>query len=233
MQRYAGAWPSFSVALLLLFCYPVLLLGRLHTPDGIAAATALTAFFLLLERKQMFWGILLLMLSVYIRTDNSILALLAVAYLWSRHELRWTHAVTLAALAIASVSLINTVSGNYGYAALFQNSFRDPLGDPVTQSHAGVTPAQYAEAFRAGFVQLQKSYAPEFLLLGVIAIGMRSSPLRNLALLALAYGAVHFVAYPDFEDRFFGFAYVAFVIAAAATAAKTKLPRLVQAQSAT
>jgi hypothetical protein len=215
MERHVSVWSAFVLSSLLMIAYPVLLLGRLHTPDGMSAAVLLSCLFLMFELHSMFWALLLLLLSIYIRTDNVVLATLALGMLCvakdARLRIRLSHGLILLLVSGSSVMAINYFAGNHGYGALFYNWFVNPVADPAQDVH--IAAGQYFEALRTGIAGFQKSYALPFVLLGALAVCARVSPLRTLVWLALAAATLRFFMFPDYEDRFFTLSYMIFAIA--------------------
>jgi hypothetical protein len=226
MERHLSGWSAFVLSSLLTIAYPVLLLGRLHTPDGMSAAVLLSCLFLMFELRSMFWALLLLLLSIYIRTDNVVLATLALGMLCvakdARLRIRWSHGLILLLVAGSSVLAIDYFAGNHGYSALFYNWFINPLADPAQDVH--ITAGQYFEALRAGIAGFQKSHALPFLLLGALAVCARVSPLRGVAWLMLAAGTLRFFMFPDYEDRFFALIYMIFAIAGCIAGGAASMP---------
>ena len=188
---------------------PILKLARFNTPDCLSALVTLLSLYLLLEVGADLPGYILLLASVYVRTDNAVLVLLVVAYLsLAAKRLEKSKAAVLALLAVASVGIINHFSGDYGLKMLYYRSFiAVPLapGELVAQFSIG----DYLHAFRSGLSGLANGYMLLYLLLG--AVGLAARPPRELlelALLTLLYTAFHFLLFPSSQERFMGPVYI-------------------------
>jgi hypothetical protein len=94
------------------------------TPDALSTAVVLVAL-LAITRERADLGCMLLLASIWIRTDNIIVLALALLILaWAK--LPGWKAVLYLATGIASVMFVNRTAGNYGWTVLFQWSFLPP-----------------------------------------------------------------------------------------------------------
>ena len=186
---------------------PITLLARFGTPDALSTVVIVAAC-LALKAKRTFLTVLLLLVSVYVRTDNVILVLLVLAWMASvERVLTPSVAIVLAAMAVGSVYFVNYWSGNYGWAVLFRYSFLAGTGQTLPGNlPTHVSAREYLGVLRAGCVEIATRFAP-WLLLSVAA--WRKSPERSkwmLVVVALAVSA-HFVLFPSAEDRYYAWAY--------------------------
>jgi hypothetical protein len=93
---------------------PVWDLARWPMPDALSCMISLLALYLLLEKRSLAFGFIILLLSGYVRTDNMLLAVAVLGYLSIvRRTVEKTKAAVLAVLAIGSVWLINHFAGDY------------------------------------------------------------------------------------------------------------------------
>src|SRR5207245_11681171 len=93
--------------------------ARFNIRDFLSSLVTLLSLYLLLEVCADLPGYILLLASVYVRTDNAVLVLLVVAYLsLAAKRLEKSKAAVLALLAVASVGIINHFSGVYGLNVL-------------------------------------------------------------------------------------------------------------------
>lgn len=188
----------------LLLCFPsVLLAGRIGTPDAFSSVLTVAGIAALIKERT-FYGVLLLMVSIWARTDNLLIVLAFVACLAWQKKIRWPHAGVLCAVAVASVQWINALSGNYGWKVLLHYSFVG--GKYPAQITQGITLFQYAHAAGLGLTSVAPQLAP-WLLLGLAAWRLGSRERRFLVPVAMAC-ALHFLLFPSREARYFTWAYL-------------------------
>jgi hypothetical protein len=182
---------------LLMAAYPVLNLGRMGTPDGLAALMVLSALWLIQAQARNVAGVVTLLASLGVRTDN-VLILLAVL-LWLAWEQRISRYLAGfgAVLGVGAVLLIDHMAGNYGWMVLFRYSF---IGGkyPANLPHA-LTAAEYGSAFLAG-VGPALTQLSVWILIGLWAWMRRPSPLLWVASAAVI---AHFLLFPSPETRYF------------------------------
>ena len=193
--------PLYSALLLLT---PALLtLGRMGTPDAFSTLFVVAGFWLL-TKNLIPPAIFMLLISVWIRTDN-VLAVVAVL-MW----LAWTKRLSplqaggLIALAVACVVFINHSAGNYGYLVLFRYSFI--AGEYPAAILPTLSVSEYLHAFRIGAESILPQTAP-WVLLGVAAWRWLPSA-RGLLVTTAAAATVHFVLFPSPEARYLVWAYL-------------------------
>lgn len=219
MERYvAGAWALLLCASLLLLSPPVWELGRSTTPDALSSLIVLLALFLLLEKRALLPGMILLLASIYVRTDNALLVFIVLAFLYAAgFGVKLFEVGILAALAVASVVIINHFAGDYGAKVLYYRSFVEaPVAVGEIVPHFGV--ADYMAALKACLsAALHGMYIP-FFLMGVVGV-LRGAPLPilGLATATAVYTGAHLVIFPNPETRFFGPFFVAMGLALTST----------------
>ena len=187
---------------------PIFILGRMGTPDALSTAAVLLAL-LAIIRERINLGCILLLLSVWIRTDNVIVMALALVILVWEKLPGWKAALYFVT-GVASVMIINRIAGNYGWTVLFQWSFLPGTSSPA-DIHIPVTMREYLSVFLSSLTSL----------LGRLTIWMAlglltwtgSRRLRPLLAVAALATAAHFVLYPSPEDRYLVWAYVVVAIA--------------------
>ena len=184
-------------ALLFLATPEVVNPARIGTPDALGALVSVAGL-LALVRNSLFLGIVLLLLSVWVRTDNVLLAVCALGWLMWERTLTPAQGMALILLAVASVWLINHYSGNYGWAVLFRYSF---VGGRYPARIAGhVTLREYVAA-----VVANSPIAAPHLAIGVLlgaAAWCWQKQQRPLLLAAGAAAAAHFLLFPSPETRY-------------------------------
>ena len=112
--------PGYSA--LLLATSATVVLGRMGTPDGLSALVVISGLWAF-SRNKLLIGVLLLLVSIWIRTDNFLLVIAVLAYLLWQKRMTLVDATAISALSAGSVAFINHFSGNYSWLVLFQFSF--------------------------------------------------------------------------------------------------------------
>jgi hypothetical protein len=191
------------LAALLMAAYPLLVLARIGGPDALSALLVISGMWFLVEEKSVRLGLILLYLSLAVRTDNMILVLLVVAWLVWEKRMRFVAGLVLFLFAIGIVFAINRWAGNYGWIALFHYSF--VAGGPSpTYAPASITLGQYFSALSRGIAAIAV-HISLWVLLGILVWLSRRS--QVLILVALA-DVVHFLMFPSPEDRYFVWSYI-------------------------
>ncbi len=185
---------------LLMATYPVALLGKLGTPDGLAALLALAALWLLDRQKVLALGVLFISLGV--RTENVILLFAVLVWLVWYKRLWWPLAAGLAVLGGACVVGIHHAAHGYGWAVLFRFCL---IGGPYPAQMANVLGVREdLAAFVRGATAIAGRVA-FWLLLGVLAWERD----RDYRLVIVSCAVVaHFVLFPSPEDRYLVWAYI-------------------------
>jgi hypothetical protein len=192
------AWTRHPLYSALLMANPeVLTPGRMGTPDAFSACVTLAAF-LALIRNRLFLGVLLLLLSVWIRTDNVLLVVMTVGWLAWERKVTAVQALVLAATAAGSVVLIDRVSANYSWAVLFRFSFI--AGKFPAQMASHVSLREYLRAFGVGLESAAPRLAIGFLF-GALAWS-RQPQFRPLLMAIWIAAASHFLLFPSPETRY-------------------------------
>jgi hypothetical protein len=218
LKRYVSPIVAALAGLLLMISAPILSLGGHGTRDCLSTLVTFGGLYFLLVTPLLAPGFAFLLASIYIRTDNFLLAVLTIALFWLSHRIKAAHAISLSAVAIVSVWFINHFAGDYGLRMLYYRGF---IGTPITPGEmvAQFSLNDYLRAARAG-LGLLKGFPLIFLLFGSISlIGCRQRNPIALALLTTLYAGLHFLIFPLPEDRYFGPAYIGIGILAIASAA--------------
>jgi hypothetical protein len=197
------------LSLLIMLTPPLLSIGRSTMSDGFALAIALSGLFLIFRKERLLPGLVLLLGAIFARTDNVCLVLPVLAVLWLVRKLEWWQAAALGCMAVLSVLTINHFAGDYGLQMLYYRNFvSTPLTPAETTVHFSL--AQYLAAFRAGISTMLSSYLVLFVILGVL--GFRKYPW--LPLIAAVYAVLHYVALPNYQERWFAISYLLCAMAA-------------------
>jgi len=186
--------PLYSA--LLLASSAITVIFRMGTPDGLSTFAVLAGLWAV-SRSRLLIGILLLLVSVWIRTDNLLLVIAVLGYLLWEKQITLVDAGVMGATSAASVAVINHFSGNYSWPVLFQFSF---IG--------GRSPAEIDPAF--GLVQYFGvasrnaetiiTQVAIWLLLGIMAWSSKSAD-RGLLIPVWIAVAAHYALYPSPESR--------------------------------
>jgi len=193
--------------------------GRMGTPDALSALFVIVGFWLL-ERDQISHAILILLASIWVRTDNVLVVLALLVWLTLTKRIRLLYAILLATISAATVGFINQMAGNYGWLVLFRYSFIAGKYPAEIASH--LTAQEYFVVATRGAMFLIPQLA-FWVLLGLAAWARRPEERARLLTVALAAGA-HFLLFPSPEGRYFVWAYLIVGIAFIQAAARVSRP---------
>jgi hypothetical protein len=190
-------WTRRPVMSALLVISPATLaLGRSGTPDALSTTLVLAGLWAAIENKVML-SLLLLLLSIWVRTDNLLLTLTVLIWMALSSRLRPVHAAIAALLAIISVGIINHFSGNYGWLVLFRCSF---IGcKPPLDHMPAVSVREYVEVFLTN-AKILAPQAALWLLLGAAAWRLNKASHVLLTLITVP-AIAHFCLFPSPEQR--------------------------------
>jgi hypothetical protein len=209
--------PAFTLALslLLMISPPLMSLGRDTTADPLATLVAFISLYLIFEKRRLLPGMIMLLASIYFRTDFVVLAGPVILASWLERRIDFWKAAVLALLAVASVLCINHFAGDYGLGMLYYRNFSGvPLapGEMTVQFSA----KNYASVLRSGITLMTESFFLPFLLLGTAGVVLKR--MRALYAVTLAYVLLHFLVLPNWQERWFGVFYLSMAVCAAAVA---------------
>jgi hypothetical protein len=182
-------------------------LGRIGTPDALSSLLLVSSTWALV-RGRIFPGVLLLLVSIWGRTDNILFVILILAWLAGTGKLSLSHAASLSLVGVASVLVINHFSGNYGWSVLLRYSF---IGGRSPAEIAGhVSFRDYIMVLGRGVEGIGGQELALWALLGMAAWRWlpKSLPSRQV-LVPIAVAAIaRFLLFPTAEDRYFAWAYL-------------------------
>jgi hypothetical protein len=203
LGAYLNGLPLAGACTLIMLSPNILALSRWPTPDLLATLVAGIGIYLILERKVPFWGSALLLLDVWVRTDALVLAGVVFATLLITRKLDFAQFVALSVLALGSYLTINHFAGNYGWSALFYNSFMGGLIAPgETVLHLSRS-AYVHQVVRGAFLWLISGSFALYVLLGGLAVWLNRSPLYSYMIAAvLAARGVSYALYPNGDQRY-------------------------------
>ncbi|MFY9844056.1 MAG: hypothetical protein ACLP0H_22345 [Terriglobales bacterium] len=193
--------PGYSA--LLLAMSAIAILGRMGTPDGFSAVVVLAGLWAT-SRNRFLAGILLLLVSIWIRTDNILLLITTLGYLLWQKRITIVDAGVISALSAASVVLINHFSGSYSWPVLFQFSFIGGRSPAEITPHFGV--AQYLEVA----AHSAETIIPQVAIWALLSIAAWKwdSPYRGWLIPVWIAVVIHFVLFPSPEARYLIWAFV-------------------------
>ncbi|MGA2021729.1 MAG: hypothetical protein ABSH02_14150 [Candidatus Sulfotelmatobacter sp.] len=211
--KYMNPWFTLGVSILLMISPPLMTLGRDTTADPLATLVAFGSLYLIFEKRQLLPGMILLLASIYFRTDFVVLAGPVLLACWLERRIELWKAGVLALVAVASVLCINHFAGDYGMGMLYYRNF---AGVPIAPGEMTVqfSARNYFTVLRSGITLMMASFFLPFLLLGTI--GTVSRRMRGLFAVTLAYLLLHFMILPNWQERWFGVFYLSMAVCAAA-----------------
>ncbi len=240
LVHYVPVWLGGLVSILAMNVFSMTPYARVYTPDMLSAAVILMSLYLWFMRSKFHGGALLMLASVFIRTDNIILVMLVFS--WQFIEMSrgrksggrspWSPSrpaiAVYGACALAAYLLINHLAGNYGWWTIFYFTFIQAVKDPSSM----IPPMDPLIYLRYLVSAVPKALAWDrdlSLFLAVFLLGnavaLRKGrfdggvALLNIIFLSLA---AHFVLFPAAWARFFlaHYAYAMILLAALAYGAE-------------
>jgi hypothetical protein len=147
------------LSLLVLILPEMIETGQKNDPDGMSAFFLLLGLWVLFARHRD-WGIIPLVVAVWIRPENAILALAVIAVLRYAGRLTWIQAGVLALLSVGSMQLISHYG--YGWKSLYHYTFIG--GEPGSAANFGAQ--DYIRALGSGMRVLLHSSFPSLRFFG-------------------------------------------------------------------
>ena len=214
MRKYVALPFAATSATLVMISPPLMTLGRETTADALATLVAFLSLYLIFEKRSLMAGLIVLLASLYFRTDFIVLAGPVLLVCWLEERLKLWQASVLAAVALVSVLSINHFAGDYGIQMLYYRNF---IGTPLAPGEmtAHFSFHDYISAFRFGLALAASSFFLPFLLAG--GSGFFGPPrIRAAAGVATSYVLLHFLVLPNWEERWFCVFYLTMGVAAVA-----------------
>jgi hypothetical protein len=203
LGAYLSGLPLAAACILIMLSPNVLALSRWATPDCLATLLASVAVYLILERRRYFWGCSLLVVDIWVRTDALVLAGIVFALLFLLRKLDAMQFAALCLLALGSYFTINHFAGNYGWAALFYNSFLGGIVAPGEMVLHLSRSVYIHQIVRGAFLWLISGSFALYVLLGGLAIWLnRSSLYSHMVAAVLAARALSYALYPNGDQRY-------------------------------
>ena len=202
-KSHVGEW-NVAIGVPLLLIAPVIFTSaRTGSPDAVSALLVSLGAYHIVERRRMTLGVLLLLVSLFLRTDNIIFICLLLAWLAWRARLNRPVAVVLALFSIGTVFAINRAEHSYSWPVLMQNT-----ANPI------VNPAEISPTFRASDYffavsemvnEASESSVVVFPFVAALALLSRrlTREWTGLITVVLLSWAAHIILFPHIEDRYF------------------------------
>ena len=192
---------------LLLLTPPVLSMGRMVTADPLSTAVVVLAL-LALARKRDLLAACLLVASILVRSDNIILVFILLSWMVWRQRVRFSLGALFGALSVLAAALVNRIAGIYGWRVIMQHGFVKPVIEPITHPVL-ISFVGYLHAL-AGLRAIPYTFMTIWILVGA-AVWKRlpsGSFFRDVLPVAGFCILVRLVMFPNFDDRFFVWAYL-------------------------
>ena len=193
-------------------CIPLLLIApvlftsaRTGTPDALSAFLLLLGTFELLEDKRLSLGIVLLLLSLFLRTDNVMFLVLLFAgfAIMSRTPRERAIAIASAILSIAIVLGVNHFERTYSWSVLMQNT-SNPIVNPA-EINPKFSVRDYFAALHDVVDDARETSVMVFPFIATVVLFSERTPIRlkQLVGIVLLSWVAHIVLFPHLEDRYF------------------------------
>jgi hypothetical protein len=179
-------------------------IAREITPDALSTFVVLGGL-LLVSRGYVRTGLVVLLVSLGVRTDNLFFLLPLLALLVLQQKLDWRVAVGGIALGIAVVVLIDHSAHSYGWSILIHHSFAGGLIHPAA-ANSPISSREYAGYLSHGITGML-SVCSLWALLGAIT-WRYSERARVFLVVAASFSLLHVLAFPISEPRYFATAFL-------------------------
>lgn len=194
------------LALIALILPEILLLGQTHDPDGMSCFLLLLGLWLVFIKK-VDMGLLPLLVAIWVRPENALLAALVVVAMWIQGRVNWTKAAVLIFLSFASVWAIN----HYGYP--WEEVYGHFLG-AAPGTGASSTFTRYGSSLMQSVNSALRSAVPLFVMVWLVCFPLLTDKWRWILGVTLIFSAVRFVMFPGYEPRYYGLFFTTTAIAA-------------------
>ncbi|MFC1461800.1 hypothetical protein ACFLQR_04705 [Verrucomicrobiota bacterium] len=211
--------------------------ARLSTPDTLSSAIIFFSFFLLIEKRSLNIACSLMVLSLFARTDNVILAVIFITYLKIvnpyGYGLGFRRFLFFLILMLLIYLGINFLACSHGWWGVFSHTFFGPFNNPA-EYRPDFSLWRYGFVLMKGIRDLNGEPASFFLLLAVLSlIGSKvkagfGSFIPHITLIPLIGLFAHFLLFPVWWPRFFLAHFLIIGIGFIITLSKSGFPLLIR-----
>ena len=214
MKKYLRPLFAFFTSLLLMTSIFIIATAKLSTPDMLSAFFLATAFYFILERPDMRWLFLFLLLSVFTRVDNIITSFFIISFLfvtdkWSIKITKKQYALMLFFLASAYLIIVLPVR-QLGWNVFYYSEYSKHMNfNRDFDKSLSLTDyfSYMSSKIVTGLVSSQFTFfmfLAALILFQPLPIKLRSFSFDQLlVLMLLIIIATRFLLLPDFSDRFY------------------------------
>jgi hypothetical protein len=213
---------AFSASLIIMYSGFMVFMARLSTPDCMSAFFLLSAFYFILQKPVLKWSFLFLILSIFVRLDNFVAAILILTFLFvsPKSQLKADRKNYLVMIAIAIVcyfAVTIMMMRPFGWDASYYPSFALKMNLSHT-SNSTFSFKAYSDLVISQIATVVVFYHFVFFLLLLWLIvyptfkWSRLSFVQAFSIILISIIACRFVLYPDLSDRFNIAYYVCFLI---------------------
>jgi hypothetical protein len=213
LNKFFAFWLAVVTSLCIMVSPPILEIARLATPDGFGTLVLLIAIFAIKEQVAWYWVTLLLTISILIRVDNILFAVIASAF--QAFTLLGSDKSKLPGTAFGMLVLL---WGFYAFWIMYSSNFENGFANFYGGLSKKGNPITVITDAATGFNTLQTSYLTVLLAICSIVLfyktntGLSFNPAQYVFLMLMVYFVVRFVLFPDLTTRFFLFLYIALIL---------------------
>jgi Gpi18-like mannosyltransferase len=132
LSRHYAPLPAFVVASLVVSTPFVLDLARYSTPDALSTLVILLACFVFTEAKRPTLTATVFVLSVLVRPDTALLAIVFPLVMWRSKRMALFACVAAIGTTLLLTLLVSTYFGSYSWHTLVHHGFVERLEEPAT-----------------------------------------------------------------------------------------------------
>jgi hypothetical protein len=127
LRRHVHIVLAMFISVSMLLSAPIQEVGSIATPDCLSACAILYSFYFLIERKNLTWGYIFLLVSILTRIDNVLIAIFVITFValggkWSSRIPKRQYLLMICGIALAYF-VVAYCATPYGWSILFFPSF--------------------------------------------------------------------------------------------------------------
>lgn len=209
MRKVISGTGAFIFSVAIMLSPPLWEIALSSTPDALAGLLAFAAFFLIIEKKKINAGLLLLLTCIAVRIDFILLTLMTLVFLrffeTTSKRITWSAFLMFAVVGVFIFSVIAFGPGHFnsstiGYYTIVQSDFVKQFGtNPIVQ---------YFVLLVKGIYSSRYSVVSLFLLFAGVILFLRNAAERGsdfesrVIVLLLFNMLLRYLLHPVIEDRF-------------------------------